>query len=164
VTHGGSYWPYWICEQLKSTHPEAKIGIGNLATFEDSARSIRAGADMVKVGMGPGSPCTTRLVTGVGEAQLTAIAMAVLAARPFGIPVIADGGILDPFLPLFLGASGYMYGQECARCMESAGGRSLSDRRPSSVPGVQEEVLYFGEASAEAQRRRREARSPGSIR
>ena len=66
---------------------------GNIATGEAARELIDAGADAVKVGIGPGSICTTRIVTGVGVPQITAIMSVAQVARPAGVPIIADGGI-----------------------------------------------------------------------
>ena len=153
ITHGDSYGAYKICEAIKKSHPEKKFGLGNLATANAVMRAVNAGADSVKIGMGPGSPCTTRGITGVGEAQITAVVAASLVARQFDIPVIADGGILDPGLAILLGADCYMYGQEFCRTTESVAGRDTHDvRKSKDFDGM--EVFYFGEASAEAKRRR----------
>ena len=70
-----------------------QVVAGNVATLEGAQRLIDAGADAVKVGIGPGSICTTRVIAGVGVPQFTAVMDAVEAAEPAGIPVIADGGI-----------------------------------------------------------------------
>ncbi|MFA6899375.1 MAG: IMP dehydrogenase [Desulfurivibrionaceae bacterium] len=79
--------------RIKDTFPELQIIAGNVATAEGAEALIRAGADCVKVGVGPGSICTTRIVAGVGVPQMTAIHNCSKAAEKFGIPVIADGGI-----------------------------------------------------------------------
>ncbi|MFA7383601.1 MAG: IMP dehydrogenase [Desulfurivibrionaceae bacterium] len=79
--------------RIKDAFPELQIIAGNVATAEGAEALIRAGADCVKVGVGPGSICTTRIVAGVGVPQMTAIYNCAKAAEKFGIPVIADGGI-----------------------------------------------------------------------
>jgi IMP dehydrogenase len=79
--------------RIKDAFPELQIIAGNVATAEGAEALIRAGADCVKVGVGPGSICTTRIVAGVGVPQMTAIHNCSMAADKFGIPVIADGGI-----------------------------------------------------------------------
>ncbi len=78
--------------ELKRTFPGVPLIAGNVATAEGTAALVRAGVDAVKVGMGGGSICTTRVVSGVGVPQLTAIAEAVKVADKHGVPVIADGG------------------------------------------------------------------------
>jgi IMP dehydrogenase len=79
--------------RIKDAFPELQIIAGNVATAEGAEALIRAGADCVKVGVGPGSICTTRIVAGVGVPQMTAIHNCSKAAEKFGVPVIADGGI-----------------------------------------------------------------------
>ena len=79
--------------RIKDAFPELQIIAGNVATAEGAEALIRAGADCVKVGVGPGSICTTRIVAGVGVPQMTAIYNCSKAAEKFGVPVIADGGI-----------------------------------------------------------------------
>ncbi|MFH1021667.1 MAG: IMP dehydrogenase [Pseudomonadota bacterium] len=79
--------------RIKDAFPELQVIAGNVATAEGSEALIRAGADCVKVGVGPGSICTTRIVAGVGVPQMTAIYNCSKAAQKFGVPVIADGGI-----------------------------------------------------------------------
>ena len=78
---------------MKREHPNAQIVAGNVATAEATKALIGAGADAVKVGIGPGSICTTRIVAGVGVPQLTAINDAAEEGAKSGIPIIADGGI-----------------------------------------------------------------------
>ena len=79
--------------RIKDAFPDLQVIAGNVATAEGAEALIRAGADCVKVGVGPGSICTTRIVAGVGVPQMTAIHNCAKAAEKFGIPVIADGGI-----------------------------------------------------------------------
>ena len=79
--------------RIKDAFPELQVIAGNVATAEGAEALIRAGADCVKVGVGPGSICTTRIVAGVGVPQMTAIHNCAKAAEKFGVPVIADGGI-----------------------------------------------------------------------
>ena len=97
---------------------------GNVATREGAQAFIDAGADAVKVGVGPGSICTTRVVTGVGVPQVTAVYEASLAAKPAGVPVIADGGLQysgDIAKALVAGADSVMLGSLLAGCEESPG-------------------------------------------
>jgi IMP dehydrogenase len=109
---------------LKSKLPQVGLLVGNVGTFDGACEVARAGADAVKVGIGPGSICTTRIVTGVGVPQITAIAEAYRATRDAGIPVIADGGIKysgDITKALAAGASVVMVGSLFAGTEESPG-------------------------------------------
>ena len=80
-------------KKIKATLPQVDLLAGNVATFDGACELARAGADGIKVGIGPGSICTTRMVTGAGVPQITAIAEAARATRDSDVPVIADGGI-----------------------------------------------------------------------
>ncbi|HYE23835.1 MAG TPA: IMP dehydrogenase [Clostridia bacterium] len=91
--HGHSSRVIDAVRAVKAKFPEVDLLAGNVATYDGTAELISAGADAVKVGIGPGSICTTRVVTGAGVPQITAIAEAARAARDTGVPVIADGGI-----------------------------------------------------------------------
>ena len=105
---------------------------GNVATYDGAKALIDAGVDAVKVGIGPGSICTTRVVSGVGMPQLTAISEGVRASEPFGIPVIADGGIRfsgDVVKALGAGASVVMLGSLFAGCDEAPGELVFSQGR-----------------------------------
>jgi IMP dehydrogenase len=170
ITHGDSRMVLDVLESLKYSHPEKDVMTGNICTYEAAVRAINAGADGLKVGMGPGSPCTTRIVTRVGVPQATALAEVVAAALPYDIPVCADGGVEGPGesnICIGLGASTIMAGKIFARTLESASGRLEQDRRETdksdrSPQGI--EVLYFGEASAEARSRRRNGEiTPGTV-
>jgi IMP dehydrogenase len=104
--------------------PEVELLAGNVATFDGACDLVKAGADGVKVGIGPGSICTTRIVTGVGVPQVTAIAEAARAVRDAGVPLIADGGIKysgDIVKALAAGASAVMIGSLFAGTDESPG-------------------------------------------
>lgn len=108
----------------KRNFPELAVIAGNIATYEGAKALIEAGADALRVGMGPGAICTTRIVSGMGVPQLTAILETSRAAKPHGIPVIADGGIRysgDMIKALAAGASSIMMGSLFASCLESAG-------------------------------------------
>ncbi len=109
---------------LKQHYPTLPVMAGNIATYDGAKALIDAGADSLRVGMGPGAICTTRIVSGMGVPQLTAIAETVRAAKPAGIPVIADGGIKysgDMVKALAVGASTVMMGRMFASCEESPG-------------------------------------------
>ncbi|HXC30947.1 MAG TPA: IMP dehydrogenase, partial [Verrucomicrobiae bacterium] len=91
--HGHSTRVLDAIKAVKSKLPEVDLIVGNVATFDGACELARAGADGIKVGIGPGSICTTRVVTGAGVPQITAILEAARAAKGTGAPVIADGGI-----------------------------------------------------------------------
>lgn len=96
IAHGDSHMEIGMIKNIRKHFPEAQIIGGNVATADGTKRLIEAGADAVKVGVGPGSICVTRQVAGSGVPQLTAIIECAEAARPSGIPIIADGGIRHP--------------------------------------------------------------------
>ena len=111
-------------ERVKKISNSAQVIAGNVATYEATRALIDAGADGVKVGIGPGSICTTRVVAGVGVPQLTAVMEAARAARDSGVPVIADGGLRtsgDAAKALAAGASTIMVGSMLAGCEEAPG-------------------------------------------
>lgn len=93
TAHGHSQGVLDVAKVIRARYPNVALIIGNVATPEATLACIEAGADAVKVGIGPGSICTTRIVAGVGVAQLTAIASCSKVAKEHGIPIIADGGI-----------------------------------------------------------------------
>jgi IMP dehydrogenase len=111
-------------KQVKAKFPEVDLIAGNVATFEGASELVSAGADAIKVGIGPGSICTTRVVTGAGVPQITAIAEAARAVRDSNVPVIADGGIKysgDITKAIAAGASCVMIGSLLAGTEESPG-------------------------------------------
>jgi IMP dehydrogenase len=113
-----------VARLKKDTGPMVSVIGGNVATFEAAKALVEAGADAVKVGVGPGAICTTRIVAGVGVPQITAIMEAVRAARPAGVPVIGDGGITqsgDIAKAMVVGAETVMLGGLLAGCEESPG-------------------------------------------
>src|SRR5258708_755699 len=122
--HGHSTLVIEAVKKVKAKLPEVELIAGNVATFDGACDLVRAGVDGVKVGIGPGSICTTRIVTGVGVPQITAIAEAARATRDSGVPVIADGGIKysgDISKALAAGASAVMIGSMFAGTDESPG-------------------------------------------
>jgi IMP dehydrogenase len=109
---------------LRKTHPDAQIIAGNVATGDATVDLIKAGADAVKVGMGPGSICTTRIVSGAGMPQITAIDDCVRAAEAYDVPIIADGGIKysgDVSKAIAAGASSVMIGSLFGGTAEAPG-------------------------------------------
>jgi IMP dehydrogenase len=124
TAHGHSAGVLETVSELRKRHPDAQLIGGNVATAGGTEALIRAGVDAVKVGVGPGSICTTRVVAGVGVPQLTAIADCVRAAEPHDIPIIADGGIRqsgDIVKAIAVGASTVMIGSLLAGTDESPG-------------------------------------------
>ncbi len=123
VAHGHSEEALRAIEMIKRRYADTEVIGGNVATPEGTTDLINAGADAVKVGIGPGAVCTTRIKTGCGVPQLTAIMDCVERARPSGIPVIADGGFRysgDITKGLAAGASAVMLGSMLAGAEESA--------------------------------------------
>lgn len=124
TAHGHSQNVFKALKQVKEKYPDLQVVVGNVATSEATKDLIEAGADAVKVGIGPGSICTTRVVTGIGVPQITAIMECVKAAEGTGIPIIADGGIKysgDITKALACGASVIMAGSLFAGTEESPG-------------------------------------------
>src|SRR5271163_1199481 len=122
--HGHSALVLEAVKRVKASLPEVELIAGNVATFDGACELVRAGVDGIKVGIGPGSICTTRIVTGVGVPQITAIAEAARATRDSGVPVIADGGIKysgDIVKALAAGAAAVMIGSLFAGTEESPG-------------------------------------------
>ncbi len=124
TAHGHTAGVLETVRQLKRTFPDLDLVAGNVATEQATEDLIRLGVDAVKVGMGPGSICTTRVVTGVGMPQVSAIARCSRAATRHGVPVIADGGVKfsgDITKALAAGASSVMIGSLLAGTEESPG-------------------------------------------
>ncbi|MDR7595750.1 MAG: IMP dehydrogenase [Armatimonadota bacterium] len=155
VAHGHSEAVLRAVRTLRRRFPEVPIVAGNVATAEGTVDLIEAGADAVKVGVGPGSTCTTRVVTGAGVPQLSAILECARAARPRGVPIIADGGIRssgDITKALAAGASAVMLGNLLAGTEESPGATVIRNGRQYKT--------YRGMASLWATARRRSLDSP----
>nr|WP_269206017.1 IMP dehydrogenase [Clostridium botulinum] len=124
TAHGHSKGVLVAVKEVKSKYPELQVIAGNVATPEATKDLIEAGADCIKVGIGPGSICTTRVVAGVGVPQLTAVMDCVEEANKYGVPVIADGGIKysgDMVKALAAGATTVMMGSMFAGCEEAPG-------------------------------------------
>ena len=121
---------------VKSHFPDIALIAGNVATAEGTKAIIDAGADCVKIGIGPGSICTTRVIAGIGVPQITAIADSAEVAAKYGIPIIADGGIKysgDIVKALAAGASTVMIGSLFAGCEESPGDTEVYQGRQFKV-------------------------------
>ncbi len=134
--HGHSRNVLKCIDMIKSKYPDVQLIAGNVATAEGTRDLIKAGADCVKVGIGPGSICTTRVIAGIGVPQITAVADAAEAAAEFGIPIIADGGIKysgDIVKALGAGASVVMMGSLFAGCEESPGETEIYQGRQFKV-------------------------------
>lgn len=143
TAHGHSRGVLEAVKRIKLEYPNLQLIAGNVATAEATVDLIKAGADAVKVGIGPGSICTTRVVTGIGVPQITAVINCAEAAKEYGVPVIADGGIKysgDITKAIAAGANVVMIGSLFAGTDESPG----------------EEVLFEG-------RRYKEYRGMGSL-
>lgn len=142
IAHGDSVMMLETLEYIKKKYPHIDIIAGNVAMPDGVKRFIDAGADAVKVGIGPGSMCTTRIITGCGVPQLTAVALCVQEAKKYNIPVIADGGIKtsgDIVKAFAAGADTVMLGSMLAGTMET----------PGEVKGGMKK--YRGMASKDAQ-------------
>lgn len=136
TAHGHSAGVLKAVKAIKDKYPELQVIAGNIATGEATRALIEAGADCVKVGIGPGSICTTRVVAGVGVPQVTAIYDCAKVADEYGVPVIADGGIKysgDIVKAIVAGGSVCMMGSMFAGCEESPGGTELYQGRKYKV-------------------------------
>ena len=135
-SHGHSANVIRCLKMLKEAYPDIPVIAGNVATGAAAKALIEAGADAVKVGIGPGSICTTRVVSGVGVPQISAIMNCYEVAREYGVPVIADGGIKysgDITKALAAGANVCMMGSIFAGCDESPGSFELYQGRKYKV-------------------------------
>jgi IMP dehydrogenase len=136
TAHGHSRGVLDVVQQVKRRHRDVQVIAGNIATGEAAAALIEAGVDAVKVGIGPGSICTTRVVAGIGVPQITAIADCAKIADQHGIPVIADGGIKysgEVTKALAAGASCVMIGSLFAGTDEAPGELVLYQGRSYKV-------------------------------
>jgi len=132
TAHGHSKGVLDAVRLIKSSWPDIQIVAGNIATKEAAEALAKAGADGIKVGVGPGSICTTRVIAGIGVPQLTAIMEASDGAKPFGIPIVADGGIRfsgDITKALAAGAHTVMIGSMFAGTEEAPGEMVIAEGR-----------------------------------
>ena len=148
TAHGHTSRVLETIEAIKKRFPDLEVIAGNVGTQEGAADLVAAGVSAVKVGMGPGSICTTRVVSGAGMPQITAIAAAAKAAGPAGVPVVADGGVKfsgDIVKAIAAGASSVMIGSLFAGTDESPGelilrqGRSFKSYRGMGSIGAMKE-------------------------
>jgi IMP dehydrogenase len=145
TAHGHSEQVLAMVEKVKNKYPDVEVIAGNVATAQATKDLIKAGADAIKVGVGPGSICTTRVVAGVGVPQISAIYDCAKAAAEYGVPVIADGGIKysgDIVKALAAGASTVMLGSLLAGTEEAPGEKVIYNGRSFKV--------YRGMGSMEA--------------
>lgn len=148
IAHGHSDRMMHFISELKRSHPDRDVIAGNVCTPMAFHDLVNAGADAVKVGVGPGAPCSTRMVTGFGVPQFTAVRECADIADKLRVPLIADGGVRgsrEAVLALAAGASTVMIGKLFALCEESA-----APKRPAPG-GDGREACYRGQASAEFQ-------------
>ncbi len=134
--HGHSENVQRAVREIKDAYPQAQVIAGNVATGAAAKALIEAGADAIKVGIGPGSICTTRVIAGIGVPQITAVMDCYEAASQYGIPIIADGGIKysgDMTKAIAAGANVCMMGSMFAGCDESPGTFELYQGRKYKV-------------------------------
>lgn len=149
VAHGHSDKMFQMISDLKKTHPHVEVIAGNVCTPMAYHDLVNAGADAVKVGVGPGAACSTRIVTGFGVPQFSAIYDCAKVAEKLRVPLIADGGIRtsrDVVLALAAGASSVMIGKLFALTKESAAVKRAAESSPSGF-----EAKYRGQASEDFQ-------------
>ena len=138
--HGHSKNIIEAVKKIKAAYPDLQVIAGNIATGEATRALIEAGADAVKVGIGPGSICTTRVVAGIGVPQISAVMDCYAVAREYGIPVIADGGIKysgDLTKAIAAGANVCMLGSMFAGCDEAPGTFELYQGSMGSIAAME---------------------------
>ena len=136
TAHGHSKGVLDVVKKVRDAYPDLDIVAGNVATAEATRDLIEAGANIIKVGIGPGSICTTRVIAGVGVPQITAIYDCALAAQEYNVPVIADGGIKysgDIVKAIAAGAHAVMIGSLFAGVQESPGETEIFQGRRYKV-------------------------------
>ena len=148
IAHGDSVMMLEVLDYVKKKYPKIDVIAGNTAMPDGVRRLIDHGADSVKVGIGPGSMCTTRIITGCGVPQLTAVAMCVLEAEKHGVPVIADGGIKtsgDIVKAFAAGAQTVMLGSMLSGCLETPGEIEGGRKRYRGMASKDAQVSWRGE-------------------
>ncbi len=136
TAHGHSMNVINMLKNIKQTFPGVEVMVGNIATGEAAKALIEAGADCIKVGIGPGSICTTRVIAGVGVPQITAIYDSALKAKGTKVGVVADGGVKysgDIVKAIAAGANAVMIGSLFAGCEESPGETEIYQGRSFKV-------------------------------
>ena len=134
--HGHSANVLRTIQKVKAAFPKCQLIAGNVATYEGAKAVLEAGADCVKIGIGPGSICTTRVVSGIGVPQVTAVADCAEEAEKYGVRIIADGGVKysgDIVKALAAGASAVMLGSLLAGTTESPGEMEIYQGRSFKV-------------------------------
>lgn len=150
--HGHNSGVLEAVRKVKKAYPDLQLIGGNVATAAGTLALIDAGADAVKIGIGPGSICTTRVVAGIGVPQISAIYDAACAAAPYGIPIIADGGLKisgDIVKALAAGASVAMIGSLVAGCKESPSETELYQGRQFKVYRGMGSLAAMGKGSSD---------------
>lgn len=148
IAHGDSVMMFETLDYVKKKFPKIDVIAGNTAMPEGVRGLIEHGADAVKVGIGPGSMCTTRIITGCGVPQLSAIAMCVAEARKHNVPVIADGGIKtsgDIVKAFAAGAQTVMLGSMLSGCLETPGEIEGGRKRYRGMASKDAQVSWRGE-------------------
>lgn len=148
IAHGDSVMMLEVLDYVKKKYPKIDVIAGNTAMPDGVRRLIDNGADAVKIGIGPGSMCTTRIITGCGVPQLTAIAMCVLEAAKSGVPVIADGGVKtsgDIVKAFAAGAQTVMLGSMLSGCVETPGEIEGGRKRYRGMASKDAQVSWRGE-------------------
>ncbi len=148
IAHGDSVMMLETLDYVKKTFPHVDIIAGNVATAHAVKTLVDHGADAVKVGIGPGSMCTTRIITGCGVPQLSAIAMCVAEGQRLNIPIIADGGIKtsgDIVKAFAAGAETVMLGSMLSGCLETPGEVHGGKKKYRGMASKDAQVSWRGE-------------------
>lgn len=148
IAHGDSVMMFETLSYVKKKYPKIDVIAGNVAMPDGVRGLINHGADAVKVGIGPGSMCTTRIITGCGVPQLSAIAMCVFEAQKHNVPVIADGGIKtsgDIVKAFAAGAQTVMLGSMLSGCLETPGEIEGGRKRYRGMASKDAQVSWRGE-------------------
>jgi IMP dehydrogenase len=148
IAHGDSVMMLETLDYVKKHFPHVEVIAGNVATAQAVRTLVNHGADAVKVGIGPGSMCTTRIITGCGVPQLSAIAMCVAEGQKHNVPIIADGGIKtsgDMVKAFAAGAETVMLGSMLAGCLETPGEIQGGKKKYRGMASKDAQVSWRGE-------------------